>query len=486
MTSDPPMFLHSGSCVLATNLPDKFGGNPITYMSAVCSVSDCKDCRLNFRTCNECAVINGRQKYLDTIELVCVFASDMASGYGPNLITKEMAKCIVDHCDDCKTDYNICSKCDEANGWILRGDYCYRVSDFYLEKVDDRYRGPNSDIVAQPRFEINYIPSVEKQLIELIFKELNLSIVVTPKGSDREIPATFQLFKVESVILLSVHVIGPEYDSQDLSLITLTSTPFGTEIDGKYMGLRLYESEMRFTREPDYKFTQAPFTYIKYITYYPTAINTPTGLGIMGGLLALDPTGTFFRFTKILQIVNKLYFININYGKRLEAFLKQSIGEDSGFLPTIKSANNGPRNTRGRLDKMKVPLDVFSKEIIKIIIYIGSWMGRSMTMFRPSQHGWAMGKAGIYFCHYANKVHLIIFNLVFIDFIWLAPRTLLHSRDLPVANYYMAWMIVFLIVADLCLILAHLLDDRIWSKAYMHYTLMRRGRPLTAESEKSE
>ena len=47
-------------------------------------------------------------------------------------------------------------------------------------------------------------------------------------------------------------------------------------------------------------------------------------LSLMGGLLAADPTGTFFRFTKILQIVNKLYFININYGKRLEAFLAKS------------------------------------------------------------------------------------------------------------------------------------------------------------------
>jgi hypothetical protein len=481
MTSDPPMFLHSGSCVLATNLPDKFGGNPITYMSAVCSVSDCKDCRLNFRTCNECAVINGRQKYLDTIELVCVFASDMASGYGPNLITKEMAKCIVDHCDDCKTDYNICSKCDEANGWILRGDYCYRVSDFYLEKVDDRYRGPNSDIVAQPRFEINYIPSVEKQLIELIFKELNLSIVVTPKGSDREIPATFQLFKVESVILLSVHVIGPEYDSQDLSLITLTSTPFGTEIDGKYMGLRLYESEMRFTREPDYKFTQAPFTYIKYITYYPTAINTPTGLGIMGGLLALDPTGTFFRFTKILQIVNKLYFININYGKRLEAFLDQSVEykyEDP--LVSNRQLVYNSKYSRGKLDKRNVPMSFLKNNLLWGLIYLFSWIFKILFSFKFDQDC-AMGKIGIYFCHYANKVHLIIFNLVFIDFIWLAPRTLLHSRGMPLSDIVSAGLMVFLCATDLCLILAHLLDDRIWSKAYMHYSRLAGYRQLTPE-----
>jgi hypothetical protein len=84
-----------------------------------------------------------------------------------------------------------------------------------------------------------------------------------------------------------------------------------------------------------------------------------------------------------------------------------------------------------------------------------------------------MGKVGIYFCHYANKVHLIIFNLVFIDFIWLAPRTLMHSRGLPNYKIYTPALILFLLAADLCLILAHLLDDRIWRKALEHYTNLR-------------
>jgi hypothetical protein len=104
----------------------------------------------------------------------------------------------------------------------------------------------------------------------------------------------------------------------------------------------------------------------------------------------------------------------------------------------------------------------------------------------PSHQDWVHSKIGIYFCHYANKVHLIIFNLVFIDFIWLAPRTLLHSRDLPLAKICSTWVVVFLIVADLCLILAHLLDDRIWSKAYMHYSNNVISRPMTAEELVSE
>jgi hypothetical protein len=65
----------------------------------------------------------------------------------------------------------------------------------------------------------------------------------------------------------------------------------------------------------------------KFVAFGTSTIASPdsaTGLAVMGTLLAADPTGAFFRFTKILQIVNKLYFININYGKRLEAFLAKS------------------------------------------------------------------------------------------------------------------------------------------------------------------
>jgi len=163
--------------------------------------------------------------------------------------------------------------------------------------------------------------------------------------------------------------------------------------------------------------------------------DTPMGLGIMGGLLALDPTGTFFRFTKILQILNKLYFININYGKRLELFLYSL----ARFTPDTSSSTRphwvyNIKHTRGKLSLRRLSLDLIGSKLLIVCLYIVSWLIKGLKRLVARQQ--IMGKIGIYFCHYANKVHLIIFNLVFIDFIWLAPRTLLHSRDLPVLNYY--------------------------------------------------
>jgi hypothetical protein len=73
----------------------------------------------------------------------------------------------------------------------------------------------------------------------------------------------------------------------------------------------------------------------------------------MGTLLALDPTGTFFRFTKILQIVNKLYFININYGKRLEAFLAKSAHDQRRHETQKNESSLQQKNFRGKLTKKK-------------------------------------------------------------------------------------------------------------------------------------
>ena len=170
------------------------------------------------------------------------------------------------------------------------------------------------------------------------------------------------------------------------------------------------------------------------------APDSATGLAVMGTLLAADPTGTFFRFTKILQIVNKLYFININYGKRLEAFLaKSAIQQYKEPTPAKPQPVYKQASFRGKLTNKKVTLSGISMPLMmyKIIFYVLSWLLRGVK--RLLLDNCIMGKVGIYFCHYANKVHLIIFNLVFIDFIWLAPRTLMHFTGLPFFDFNMTF-----------------------------------------------
>jgi hypothetical protein len=129
------------------------------------------------------------------------------------------------------------------------------------------------------------------------------------------------------------------------------------------------------------------------------------------------------------------------------------------------------RTTRGKLTKEAVGLDFVAAMSDKVIMYLLSWIIKGVK--RVLLDSCVMGKFGIYFCHYANKVHLIIFNLVFIDFIWLAPRTLMHAFKMPMLNINLTIIVMCFIAADLCLILSHLLDDRIWRKALEHYTSLK-------------
>ena len=129
------------------------------------------------------------------------------------------------------------------------------------------------------------------------------------------------------------------------------------------------------------------------------------------------------------------------------------------------------RKYRGKLSSGYISLDFVAAMSDKVILYLLSWIIKGVK--RVLLDHCIMGKFGIYFCHYANKVHLIIFNLVFIDFIWLAPRTLMHALNMPMLNINLTIIVMCFIAADLCLILSHLLDDRIWRKALEHYTSLK-------------
>jgi hypothetical protein len=116
----------------------------------------------------------------------------------------------------------------------------------------------------------------------------------------------------------------------------------------------------------------------------------------MGGLLALDPTGTFFRFTKILQIVNKLYFININYGKRLEAFLDQSVEykyEDplvSRQAVGLHTASTAGAQTRQEECAHQLPQEQYCSGVTHLAVF--SWRFKILFSFNSIDQDCAMFK----------------------------------------------------------------------------------------------
>jgi hypothetical protein len=162
----------------------------------------------------------------------------------------------------------------------------------------------------------------------------------------------------------------------------------------------------------------------------------------------LDPSGILVRFCQILKIINKLYFININYGKRLDAFLSKIVA--SFKLKTTSSTElvYNQSNYRGKISSHKISLDVYEDYKILIFVYFGSWLLKLgfavLSVLRPRVNKW------VFLCLYVQpRVHLLIFNATFIDFLWLGSRTMLHARSLPIFSVIIAYTLFGLISLDI-------------------------------------
>jgi len=181
----------------------------------------------------------------------------------------------------------------------------------------------------------------------------------------------------------------------------------------------------------------------------------------VSSLIALDPTGTFFRFTKILQIVNKLYFININYGKRLDVFLwgihSTPQNKDS---PKTREAN--ARIYRGKLTYQIQALDMVEATKVNTVFYMCSWALLAMRYLLMKLV--TLSGSAIKALYYLDHVHLIIFNLVFIDFIWLAPRTYNHLATWQLSKLVIGDLTLLLLCIDLFFICSHIFSVFYWSE----------------------
>ena len=80
---------------------------------------------------------------------------------------------------------------------------------------------------------------------------------------------------------------------------------------------------------------------------------------------------------------------------------------------TIKS-----KKYRGRLSEKSVSLSIFDLGEWKVWTYIGTWTLTSLDYWIFAINIFVIPKFALLVLHYANKVHLIIFNLVFVDAAW--------------------------------------------------------------------
>jgi len=126
----------SQTCSAYTTMPTGYGADPISGLIKTCSVPQCTDCSSNYQGCIICS--GGLMGYSPLSGIGgCVLPENLPSGFGAEGTTGMSKPCASAGCLNCKADYQICTECDTANGYILEGNACKlpskRTSRIYLE-----------------------------------------------------------------------------------------------------------------------------------------------------------------------------------------------------------------------------------------------------------------------------------------------------------------------------------------------------------------
>src|SRR3990167_7268183 len=313
---------------------------------------------------------------------LCNFSTAIPNGWGMNLALGQASKCRDPNCLLCPSDHTVCISCDEKKGVRLVNTTCQSPVTMGVDQLKSaNYSTPlvsscgavivwlkNETSIALPPNLNNYFLNTE----DPSFQAPNLTLRLT---NSRGESSDFDKYTVKSLVQSEFLLLQLSCDSLawDTYNLTISSNDAGSsyKIDAIMYSLSFQQKTFQLgqvgTVEP-----KDPSELVWIGTYGLSSIDQPTSTSLGFVWLGLDPTGTFFRFTKILQIVNKLYFININYGKRLEAFLaKCKISLQNTYNMNELVYNSA--NFRGKLDQAKVGVSLISVCRTMVIFYLMSW-----------------------------------------------------------------------------------------------------------------
>lgn len=99
---------------------------------------------------------------------------------------------------------------------------------------------------------------------------------------------------------------------------------------------------------------------------------------------------------------------------------------------------------------MKVSLDIFGFDFLRVILYSASWILKFVAykLLRSAISSGEIGKASCYLIWISQKVHMVLLNSIAMDLIPYALRTLFHSKGLPAWITWSSLVLLSLLVYD--------------------------------------
>jgi hypothetical protein len=459
--------------------PDGYGPDLEGGAVKACSDVNCKICNEDFASCILCDT--SKSFYLDGSS--CSPAAKAPKGMGLNKTTSLLDPCATEFCQNCSLDYEVCNSCYENMGYYLEGNLCVLMdAKLEIKESSSKPTGVSMSLYAGT----NPTLSVDKKLLFAdLRKQVEWTITFLKESTNK--PES-----VEPKKAIGSSEMGVTLDLTVQSELAEKSYLVNVSFAKKYYNVTLGDGSLvRISGgRGQFKYQQtATLAEAKGAADSGAAVNSAMGgsissspafLPVMMAVVALDPTGVLMKFNQILKIINKLYFININYGTRLDAFLK-GMGEQQGNVSSAKAewVTRHQTTHRGKLTNEKVSFDFLADMNYKVGLYLFVWLLTPVNYLLRAFDVRAP-KALLHVMYWADKAHLIIFNLVFIDFIWYGGHTMLHAQGLPILEQILTFACLLLTAVDVALIVAHTASTRDW----LYWILLRRKIDALVAEEK--
>ena len=180
--------------------------------------------------------------------------------------------------------------------------------------------------------------------------------------------------------------------------------------------------------------------------------NNPTTVDLISTACVLDPSGTLTRFSQLIKIFNRIYYVNLNFGKVLNSFLAE-IEQFSKTQTETYSKDymmNSVLGYRGKMSLRSVVRDFVNVLTWKVGLYITSWILK-LSSFVFIQGEAPVPRWLIKFIYFLPKIHTMLFNLVFVDFAFYGTHTALHFFVFP-SNWigYVFLLLFSLDIVEMC------------------------------------
>ena len=174
---------------------------------------------------------------------------------------------------------------------------------------------------------------------------------------------------------------------------------------------------------------------------------------------SLDPTGLITRFSQIIKIFNRIYYINVDFGSKLNAFLEgvdRVANTKKKTFSDIKYLSHS-KGYRGKLTLKKITGDFYYEFSWRVLLYFASWFTKSGLRFLTGRRlrVWLL-----YVAYFVPRLHLMIFNAVLLDFTFYATISAAHFSLFP--SSWLSAVCLLVLQLDLLDMVGMAKDKNIW------------------------